>query len=77
MNKLDVVRFLIEEIEEEQKLIKMSFADTKQAYEKADKIGGSGWSYKLYKGRQPSQERIKSNCKKIRQLMLDISKEDF
>lgn len=77
MNKLDIVKFLIEEIEKEQKLIELHLADTKQAWDLVDNIGGYAWQYKKWTGRLPSQTRIKSNCKKIRQLMLDISKEEL
>ena len=87
MNKLDVVQFLIEEIEYEQTLPQIIAADRKQATEKADKFkkenvedgyyrsGGSIHNYLKYDGRNYSATRIKDNCKKIRQILLDISKE--
>jgi len=87
MNKLDVVKFLIEEIEHEQTLPEIIAADRKQAIEKADKFkkenvdagyyrsGGCYCNYLKYNGRNYSATRIKDNCKKIRQILLDISKE--
>ena len=78
MNKLEVVKFLIEEIENESKLLIVIEADRKQANEKSKNDNNNGknyWGYLKYDGREYSRSRIKNNCKKIRQLMLDISKE--
>jgi len=88
MNKLDVVQFLIEEIEYEQTLPAIIKADREQATEKADKFikdnvehggnyrsGGSYYNYLKYTGRNYSATRIKDNCKKIRQILSDVSKE--
>ena len=75
MNKLDVVKFLVAEIAYEEEIIKIYDTDMKQAREKAKKVDGYSWNFREYEGRKPSRERIKNNCKKIRQLMLEISKE--
>ena len=77
MNKLDIVKFLIEEIKKEQELIEIVKADQIQADAKAIKTDGYWWSFREYTGRQPSESRIKANCKKIRQLISDISKEEY
>lgn len=76
MNKLEVVKFLIEEIIAERELFKSYDADILQANKQA-KEHNDKWSYcyKEYEGRNPSKARIKDNCKKIRQIILDISKE--
>jgi len=82
MNKLDVVKFLIEEIECEQTLPAIFEADKKQAIEKAEKFKKDNplsrfyyWRYLKLEGRNYSKARIKDNCKKIRQILSDISKE--
>ena len=79
--KLEIIKYLIKEIEEEKDLIKLVKTDERKARfkaeaekEKTGKFVGS-WHYQEYKGRQPSKVRIKDNCKKVRQLMLEISKE--
>jgi hypothetical protein len=77
MDKLDVVKFLLKEIEEEQELFKKYEEAVKIAKEQASKDGKDYyWFYIKWEGRHPSKNRIKDNCKKIRQLMLDISKEE-
>ena len=78
MNKLDIVKFLIEEIEYEQKLPLIIENDRKQAVAttiRKNENTNQAWKYRNYEGRQPSKARITNNCKKIRQLILDISKE--
>lgn len=78
MNKLDIVQFLITEIAYEKELFEVVKKDYEQAKEEAKK-NKEDWHYKYlkYKGRCPSKSRITDNCKKIRQILLDISKEDF
>ena len=83
MNKLDVVKFLIEEIEHEQTLPGIIAADRKQAKEiveelKKDEHYTDNWyygNYLRYNGRNYNKKRIKDNCKKIRQILSDVSKE--
>jgi len=83
MNRLDVVKFLIEEIECEQTLPGIIEADRKQAKERVEELKKDehytgNWyygNYLKYNGRDYSKTRIKDNCKKIRQILLDISKE--
>lgn len=81
MNKLDVVKFLISEIEKEKEMFKVINDDKVQAKVQArinkdeDKWGLNDYKYRKYTGRSYSKARIKDNCKKIRQILLDISKE--
>lgn len=76
MDKLDVVKYLLEEIEEEKRLFKEYEADREQARKQADAKDEVFLNkYLKYKGRTPSKSRIKDNCKKIRQIMQDISNE--
>ena len=78
MSKLEIVKYFIQEIEEEQKLFETVGLDDRQAKAQAKKNNNDWyWSYKKYKGRKPNKTRIKDNCKKIRQLMLEISREDI
>lgn len=73
--KLIVIRFLLEEIKKELELFNEFNADVKKAGEIATKKGGSTWDYTTFEGRLPSKLRIKEDCKKVRQLLLEISKE--
>lgn len=76
--KIAIASYLMEEIEYEQELFKLYNADIKQAVAKAELAGNySTWRYREYKGRKPSKARILNNCKKIRQLILDLSREEF
>lgn len=77
MNRLDMAKFLIAEIEEEKKLFATYRDDDKQAVIESKKTGKPYWQFLKYQGRHPSYARIKNNCKKIRQLMLDLSKEEI
>lgn len=73
--KLKVVNFLLNEINDEVSLFKRYNNHVERAIEEAKAKGGYYWQYLEYKGRLPSKARIRENCKKIRQLTLDISKE--
>jgi len=75
VNKLEVVKFLIHEIEEEENALEAYHLDTKQAIEKSNKSGGSIWQYRKFFDLIPSKTKIKADCLKIRQLMLEVSKE--
>ena len=76
MKKLEVIKFLIQEIEEEKELFKIYEDDLIQATMKAEKNGKWEYIYRKYHGRMPARSRIKNNCKKIRQILSDISKEE-
>jgi len=73
--KLIVIVFLVNEIKDELKLLNEFNADYKKAHELAIKKGGSTWDYTEFEGRIPSKLRVKEDCKKARQLLLEISKE--
>lgn len=82
MEKLNLINYLLTEIQDEKNLLKFYDEDEKQAKAKAEearKTGGKpyaySWTYKKYKGRKPSKSRIQENCKKARQLLLEISRE--
>jgi len=81
MNKLDVVQFLITEIKYEEELYKLIEDDKEQARKQAkmnkdeDKWVLNDYKYRQWNGRNYSATRIKDNCKKIRQILSDISKE--
>ena len=62
MNKLEIVKFLIEEIEIEKELLKLCRADIEQAFKEADtqfKLGVKSayyMNYLKYKGKTPKSE---------------------
>ena len=78
MNKLEVIKFLLVEIEEEQnKLIEYNRI-VKEAYSTKDGDDMSGWRYidKHWGNKpKPSKSRIETNFRMIRRLSLEIEKE--
>lgn len=77
MTKLDVVKFLISEMESEIEMTKAYKLEEESARAKAKENGKpyGYWGYMNWKGREPRKSRIIQNSKKIRQLMLDIGRE--
>lgn len=78
MNKLDVVKFLLDEVEEEQQNFKAYEKVEKEADKKNKEIKDfSYWRYMRdnWNKRYPSKSKIKNNLKMIRRLTLDIEKE--
>jgi hypothetical protein len=73
--KLIVIYYLLGEIKKELELLKEYNADLEKARKLAIKNGGSTWDYMEFEGRLPSKLRIYEDGKKIRQLVLEISKE--
>ena len=78
MNKLDVIKFLLQEVEEEQiKLVEYNKI-SEEAYSTKDGEEMSGWRYidKHWGDKPvPRKSKILDNLKMIRRLSLEISKE--
>lgn len=75
MNKLDVIKFLLNEIEEERPRLEAYQDIVKEAYAQNEI---SGWRYidsKWGDESKPSKSKIKDNFKMIRRLTLEIEKE--
>lgn len=75
MNKLDVIKFLLAEIEEEQPKLTEYQKIVKEAYAQNDI---SNWRYidsKWGDKPKPSKSKIETNFKMIRRLTLEIEKE--
>lgn len=76
MSNLDVIKFLLAEIEEEQKLLAAVKTDEDQARKKAEaeaKRTGEEkyyWKYLEYEGRWPHKKLVEDNLRKIRKLAL-------
>lgn len=86
MNKANVIRFMLDEVENEiAKFTAWNLADEKAKAEanKAPLAGGK-FNYDLYyrqfgnyyKGRSPSRQLIKNNLKTVRRLALEIMQEN-
>ena len=82
MNKLEVIKFLLEEVEREKK----RFADYREAHKQAEKyakehVGTDEWVvryhrlHELYTDKIPRKSVIEQNMRKIRLLALDVIKE--
>jgi hypothetical protein len=76
MNKLEVIKFLLQEIKKEQDKIKRYNIAEIEANEKAkDDDKHSAWYYMKWDESQPSKNKIKDYFKMIRRLTLEIEKE--
>jgi len=76
MNKIEIVKYLLAEIEAEQQMFKdyqlaegIALAKNKEPRRQGE------YYYSDWKGRNPSKVRIANNIKKIRQLLMDVGKE--
>jgi hypothetical protein len=74
IEKLTVINFLLNEIQEEIELTEKFKAEQKRAKKEAKDIDQNYWHCLKWKGRTPSKSRITEDCKKIRQLLLEINK---
>lgn len=78
MNKLDVIKFLLSEIEEEQPKLTEYQKIVKEAYSTKDGEEMSGWRYidKHWGDKpKPSKSKIETNFRMIRRLTLELEKE--
>ena len=73
MTELEIIKYLIAEIEEEQRYNEEYGIALKQAVCKEKNDGGYYWKYMLEElNRAPRQSSIKANAMKIRQLLLKL-----
>lgn len=75
MNKLDVIKFLINEIEVERDKGPIYLEETRRAQVQAEKENRSYWSCFNYDIRDINKSKIKNDLKMIRRLTLEIEKE--
>lgn len=78
MNKLEVIKFLLQEVEEEQVKLTEYNKISQEAYSTKDDEEMSGWRYinKHWEDKPiPRKSKILDNLKIIRRLSLEISKE--
>ena len=77
MNKIDFIRMLVNDIEEEQAYIE-EFKEADRKFKVDEKVQGDKfqyWNHPFYCMRVPSRMKIKDDAKMIRRLVLEISKE--
>jgi hypothetical protein len=76
MNKLEVIKFLLTEIEKEQdKILRYNKAELEAEEKAKDDEQHSYWYYMNWEESQPSKNKIKDYLKMIRRLSLEIEKE--
>lgn len=75
MNKIAMVRYLLDEIEAEKELHRKFELAEEKARKEAEQNEGNYWSYFGWEGRQPTRSRIEDNCKLARRLLIEISRE--
>ena len=73
MDEIAVIRYLLDEIEEEKEYNKMYYAQMKQADKEAKEKGGYYWQYMGHEfTHEPRKSVINDNTKTIRRLLLKI-----
>lgn len=75
MNKLEIIKYLLLEIETEKEKDYYYEQHLLECHEKAKENKTGYWIYRDYNIKPTNKTRIKENYKKIRQLCLDLSKE--
>lgn len=81
MIKIDIIKFLLDEVEQEQALFDKYKSDCVKAEKEAGqaikdgKMSAQAWEYFEWKGRYPKKSIITANMRKIRLLSLKIIKE--
>ena len=73
--KIEIVRYLLDEIEVEQDKVKRYEAEQQRARKEADKTGKSWWQCEKWNEPYPHKTRITENCKVARRMLLELSKE--
>ena len=73
--KIDIVRYLLDEIETEQDRQKRYDAEKARAWKEAEKTGKEFWECKKWNEPYPHKTRISENCKVARRMLLEIAKE--
>jgi hypothetical protein len=81
MTEINVIKFLLDEVEQEQVLLdkyKVDYAKAEKEAQQAIKDGklrAYAWEYLNWKGRYPKKSIITANMRKIRLLSMKIIKE--
>ena len=73
--KIEIVRYLLDEIDVEQDRIRRYEAEKRRARKEADKTGKHVWQCEKWNEPYPRKVRIAENCKLARRILLDITKE--
>ena len=76
MQKIDLVKFLVGEIKDEQAKFSRYKAEEKLAYKKACVRGKEMWECREWDEPLPKKSRISDNCKMARRLLLEIEQEE-
>jgi len=75
MKKLEIVRYLLEEIEAEQEKVDRYKAERERARKEASKSNKELWQCSRWNEPYPNKSRITENCKIVRRMMMEISRE--
>ena len=73
--KIEIVRYLLDEIDAEQDRIRRYEAEKQRARKEADKTGKRTWQCEKWNEPYPRKMRIAENCKLARRMLLNIAKE--
>lgn len=75
MNKIEIVRYLLDEIEAEQDRFKRCEAEEARARKEAEKSDKNYWQCMKWDEPYPRKIRITDNCKMVRRLITEIVRE--
>ena len=73
--KIDIVRYLLDEIENEQDRQKRYEAEKARAWAEAQECGKSFWECEKWNEPHPHKARVEENCKLARRMLLEIARE--
>lgn len=73
--KIEMVRYLLDEIEAEKSRMQRFQDEKRRARKEADKTGKYVWECEIWNEPFPNKTRIVENCKLVRRLLSEISKE--
>ena len=73
--KIDIVRYLLDEIENEQDRQKRYETEKSRAWKEAERTGKRFWECEKWSEPYPHKTRISENCKVARRMLLEIAKE--
>ena len=75
MEKIEMIRYLLDEVEQEQNKFFRYESENKRAMKESAKTGESSWLFKCWDEPIPKKSRISDNCKMARRLLLSVEKE--
>lgn len=77
ISKLEIIKFLLDEVDKELKKGPIYEAEYERAQKLADENNKTTWHYMNYDIKPVNKSKVKNDLKMIRRLTLEIEKEDL